>query len=142
LSLNREVVLGLPRDSLDVFALEIGRRVAVGLLEDEVEELCGPRHEWGLEGRTATRYGRQPGYICVGGQKTRIERPRVRSVAGSGGELALGCYGQLRLHAPPLVQRWPRPRRNQVPPRQGYRQLPHLIAALEQHQLGPKTNAG
>lgn len=95
LSLDREEVLGLLQDSLDVFAIEIGRRVAVGLLEDEVEQLCGPRHEWGQEGRTATRYGRQGGYICVGGQKTQIQRPRVRSTAG-GGEVPLERYGQLQ----------------------------------------------
>ena len=96
LSLDREEVLGLLRDSLDVFAIEIGRRVAVGLLEDEVEQLCGPRHEWGQEGRTATRYGRQQGYLCIGGQKTRIQRPRVRSTAAGGGEVPLERYGQLQ----------------------------------------------
>lgn len=96
LSLDREEVLGLLRDSLDVFAMEIGRRVAVGLLEDEVEQLCGRRHEWGQAGRTATRYGRQGGYICVGGQKTRIQRPRVRSTMAEGGEVPLERYGQLQ----------------------------------------------
>lgn len=97
LSLDREEVLGLLRDSLDVFAIEIGRRVAVGLLEDEVQQLCGPRYEWGQADRTATRYGRQQGYICVGGQKTRIQRPRVRSTPDNGGgEVPLERYGQLQ----------------------------------------------
>ncbi len=96
LSLDREVVLDLLRDSLDVFAIEIGRRVAMGLLEDEVEQLCGPRHDWGQAGRTATRYGSQQGYISVGGQKTRIQRPRVRSTADGSGEVLLERYGQLQ----------------------------------------------
>jgi transposase-like protein len=96
LSLDREEVLELLRNSLDVFAIAIGRRVAVGLLEDEVEQLCGPRHDWDQAGRTATRYGRQQGYICVGGQKTRIQRPRVRSTTNHGGEVPLERYGQLQ----------------------------------------------
>lgn len=53
-------------DSLDLFAIEIRRRVAVHLLEDEVEQLFRPRHDWGREGRVATRYGRQQGYVCLG----------------------------------------------------------------------------
>jgi len=75
----------------------MGRRVAISLLEDEVEQLCGPRHEWSQAGRTATRYGRQQGYICVGGQKTRIQRPRVRSTTTQqGGEVRLERYDQLQ----------------------------------------------
>lgn len=95
LSLDREDVLSLLRHSLDLFAVEIGRRVAVGLLDDEVAELCGRRHEWGQADRTATRYGRQPGYICVGGQKIGIERPRVRSTTGAG-EVPLTRYEELQ----------------------------------------------
>jgi transposase-like protein len=95
LSFDREQILSLLQDSLDTFAIEIGRRVAVGLLVDEVQELCGPRHQWGQEGRTATRHGSQPGYVCVGGQKLAIERPRVRSTQG-GGEVPLSRYGELQ----------------------------------------------
>jgi hypothetical protein len=41
---------------LDLFAIEIGRRVAMGLLEDEVNQLCGPRHAWGREGTVIASY--------------------------------------------------------------------------------------
>lgn len=95
LRLDHEEVVALLHDSLDRFAIEIGRRVAVGLLEDEVDERCGPRHEWGRENRTATRYGHQPGYVSVGGQKIRIDRPRVRSTTG-GGEVRLDRYDLLQ----------------------------------------------
>jgi transposase-like protein len=95
LSLDHDEVLGLLRDSLDLFAIEIGRWVAVALLDDEVAQFCGPRHQWGQPERVATRYGRQPGYICVGGQKLRIQRPRVRSTAGEG-EVRLSRYEQLK----------------------------------------------
>jgi transposase-like protein len=95
LSFDRQEILDLLQDSLDTFAIEIGRRVAVGLLVDEVEEICGPRHQWGQEGRRATRYGSQPGYVCVGGQKLSIQRPRVRSTRG-GGEVRLSRYNDLQ----------------------------------------------
>lgn len=113
LSLNRSAIEDLLHNALDQFAIEAGKLVAVKLLEDEVEQLCGPRHEWGQEGRTATRYGHQGGYICLGGQKVPIERPRVRAVSppvsgASGkrasrtsdpaarGELPLSRYAQLQ----------------------------------------------
>lgn len=94
-SLEREDVLSLMQESLDQFAVEIGRRVAVGLLDDEVEQLCGQRHEWGQAERIATRHGRQQGYICVGGQKIGIQRPRVRSTRGQG-EVPLARYEDLQ----------------------------------------------
>lgn len=95
LSLDRQEVVELMQDSLDRFAIEVGRLVAVGLLDDEIEQLCGPKHEWGQTDRTATRYGRQPGYVSIGGQKVRIDRPRVRSTQGRG-ELTLERYQQLQ----------------------------------------------
>ena len=95
LCLDREELLELLQQSLDRFAIEIGRRVALGLLEDEVHERCGPRHQWGQAERQATRHGRQAGYVCVGGQKIAIERPRVRSSDGSG-EVTLARYAQFQ----------------------------------------------
>jgi putative transposase len=95
LSLDQEEVLELLQQSLDLFAIEIGRRVAVGLLDDEVQEHCGPRYQWGQADRKATRYGRQAGYVCVGGQKVSIQRPRVRSAVGAG-EVRLERYDQLQ----------------------------------------------
>jgi transposase-like protein len=88
-------VEALLQASLDTFAIEVGQRVAVSLLEEEVEQLCGRRHEWGREGRRATRYGRQPGYICMGSQKMAILRPRVRSTVGEG-EMQLERYAALQ----------------------------------------------
>ena len=96
LRLDEEEVLALMQDSLDLFAIEIGRRVAVHLLEDEVEQICGPRHDCGREGRVATRYGRQQGYVCLGGQKVRVQRPRLRSLGENGTEIVLERYERLQ----------------------------------------------
>jgi transposase-like protein len=95
LSLDQEEIVELLQNSLDQFAIEIGRRVAVGLLADEVEQLCGPRHEWDRPDRTASRHGRQPGYVSIGGQKIAIQRPRIRSTCGEG-EVRLERYEQLQ----------------------------------------------
>ena len=108
LCLDREELLELLQQSLDRFAIEIGRRVALGLLEDEVQERCGPRHQWGQADRQATRHGRQAGYVCVGGQKIAIERPRVRSSDGSG-EVALARYANCNTPLPcrkPFYDGW------------------------------------
>ncbi|MGH9601453.1 MAG: IS256 family transposase [Terriglobales bacterium] len=95
LALDRDEVVAWLQESLDLFAIAIGRRVAVGLVQDEVAQLCGPRHQWGRPERKATRYGRQPGYVCVGGQKVGVQRPRVRSTHGQG-EVRLQRYEQLQ----------------------------------------------
>lgn len=96
LHLDEQKVLELMRQSLDGFAIEIGRQVAVQLLEDEVEQLCGPRHQWGQPGRTASRYGHQRGYVCLGGQKVRVSRPRVRSLGAGNSEVPLERYASLQ----------------------------------------------
>lgn len=96
LCLDEEETLELLHRSLDQFAIELGTRVAVQLLEDEVTQLCGPRHQWGQAKRRATRYGHQPGYICLGGQKVRVSRPRVRAAGEVGSEVALDRYERLQ----------------------------------------------
>jgi len=69
--------------------------VAVGLLEAEVEQLCGERYEHAPGKRTVTRHGGQRGWAMVAGQKVPLERPRVRHTDGSG-EAKLAVYQQLQ----------------------------------------------
>ena len=61
--------------------------VAVGLLEDEVEQLCGGRYERGPEKRVARRHGAQRGWAMVAGQKVPLTRPRVRHTDGDEAQL-------------------------------------------------------
>jgi transposase-like protein len=93
--LDRDEVLGLLKEGVHNLAVEISRLVAVGLLEDEVEQLCGERYERNPNGRTATRYGGQRGWAVVAGQKVPLERPRVRRTDGSG-EAPLEVYRLLQ----------------------------------------------
>ncbi len=94
LPLCREELMALMQDSLSSFATEMGLRVAVQLLEDEVTRRCGPRYERRAE-RQLTRHGRQPGVVTLAGQKLPIARPRIRRTDGQG-ELKLETYDLLQ----------------------------------------------
>jgi transposase-like protein len=84
----------MTRTALSSFAAEMGLLVAQRLLEDEVTQLCGARHERQTE-REMTRYGHQGGYVTLAGQKGRIQKPRVRNLK-SGGEVELERYRLLQ----------------------------------------------
>lgn len=72
-----EAVLEMSRETLSSFAVEMGLKVAQCLLEDEVTQRCGQRHERVLN-RTETRFGHQRGFITIAGQKVTVDKPRVR----------------------------------------------------------------
>jgi putative transposase len=94
LVLDAEEMVAMLQDSLTDFATEVGLKVARLLLEDEVQQRCGPRYER-LPERTVTRYGRQRGVVVIAGQKLPIERPRVRYTQRCG-EAELATYGRLQ----------------------------------------------
>lgn len=83
LPLDIEALVEMTRQSLSSFAVEVGLRVAQCLLEDEVTQRCGERHER-QPLRQETRFGHQPGYITIAGQKVSLAKPRVRSTSGRG----------------------------------------------------------
>jgi putative transposase len=91
---NRAELRQMMQDGLHSLALELGRIVAVGMLEDEVTQLCGAPHGRNPE-RQQVRHGYDPGWITMGSQKVPIERPRVRSVKDRG-EVRLHNYPQLQ----------------------------------------------
>jgi putative transposase len=86
-----EPLLELLRQSVRNLALEAGIRVAKRVIDDEVNRLCGERYSHG--GEQFYRHGTQQGVIVVGGQKVRIEKPRVRSTSN---EVALESYELLQ----------------------------------------------
>ena len=83
LPLDVEALVEMTRQSLSSFAVEVGLRVAQCLLEDEVTQRCGERHER-QPGRQETRFGHQPGFITIASQKVSLAKPRVRSTNGRG----------------------------------------------------------
>lgn len=85
-------MIELLQQSLHEVGVEIGRIVAIKLLEDEVTRLCGDRHER-AEGRQGSRHGRQAGWITIGGQKLRVDKPRARR---NGHEMELERYALMQ----------------------------------------------
>jgi putative transposase len=72
---------------------QAGLQILRATLENEVTRRVGPPHR---PNPTAgcVRWGKQPGYVVFAGQKTPLERPRVRTREGQ--EVELESYGQLQ----------------------------------------------
>jgi transposase-like protein len=94
LPLDVESLVEITRQTLSSFATEMGLRVAQCLLEDEVTQRCGQRHERRPE-RELTRFGHQRGYVTIAGQKAPIQKPRIR-YTDQRGEAELERYGLLQ----------------------------------------------
>lgn len=90
LPLGPEALQAMLSDELHSFAIDLGLLMANRFLEAEVTRLCGQRYERQPQ-RQHTRYGHQPGFVTVAGQKATIRRPRVRQ-AGGGREVELPLY--------------------------------------------------
>ena len=94
LTLDRSDVLRQMQEGLHRLGVSLGLELAAMMMTDEVERLCGEKHERRPH-REATRHGHQRGVITIAGQKMPIEKPRVRS-AKTRGEIALEAYGLAR----------------------------------------------
>lgn len=77
LPLDVEALVEMTRVTLNNFATEMGLLVAQRLLEDEVTQRCGERHERRPD-RELTRFGHQAGYVTLAGQKATVRKPRMR----------------------------------------------------------------
>lgn len=94
LTLDRGEVERLVNEELHRSALSVGVAVIAELMEEEVRSLCGSRRKRGAA-RVGHRYGRQGGYVVIGGQKVAIDKPRVRTIDGSR-EIQLSLYHRLQ----------------------------------------------
>jgi hypothetical protein len=84
----------LMQDSLESLPLGLCLLVAAGLLEHEVNRLCGPRYQR-QPGRSHSRYGHQHGVATLAGWRVVIKRPRVRHTDGRR-EVSLETYARLQ----------------------------------------------
>jgi transposase-like protein len=94
LPLGPEALREMLEGDLHRFAIDLGLLVAGRFLESEVTRLCGTRYQRNPD-RQHTRYGHQPGFVTLAGQKASIQRPRVRQ-AGGGSEVELSLYQALQ----------------------------------------------
>jgi transposase-like protein len=68
------------------------RELIVGVMREEVEQLCGPRHR-PAPGTEHFRSGSAPGYVLYEGRRMDLDRPRVRRQTDSGtAETLLASY--------------------------------------------------
>jgi transposase-like protein len=83
-------LVGAAREGLLALSVGVGLGVLTELMEEEVEEVVGPkgRHD---RDRTAVRHGHQDGEVTLGGRRVAVRRPRARTADGES-EVALATY--------------------------------------------------
>lgn len=86
-------VLELVQEGLMNLALAAFTKVAEQMMDWEVGELVGAKHQ-ANQSRESMRWGRQRGYCVVSGQKVPLQRPRVRDTRQR--EIPLGSYAMLQ----------------------------------------------
>jgi putative transposase len=78
------------KEGLLALSVGVGLGVLAELMEEEVDEVVGPKGRHDPE-RTAVRHGHAAGEVTLGGRRVQVERPRVRSADGDR-ELPLRSY--------------------------------------------------
>jgi transposase-like protein len=88
----KEIVELMPRGLMGV-ALTTFTKLAEEVMGHEVTALVGPKNQ-ANQTRENVRWGSEPGYCVVGGQKVHLQRPRVRDTRQR--EVPLGSYEMLQ----------------------------------------------
>ena len=83
-------LVGAAREGLLALSVEVGLGVLRELLEEEVDELVGPKGKWNPD-RTAVRHGHEGGEVTLGGRRVQVTRPRARTADGES-EVPLVTY--------------------------------------------------
>jgi putative transposase len=86
-------LVGAAQEGLLALSVGVGLGVMAELMEEEVDEVVGPKGKHDPE-RTAVRHGHDSGEVTLGGRRVAVERPRVRSADG-GEEVGLATYRHL-----------------------------------------------
>ena len=83
-------LVGAAKQGLLALSVEVGLGVLRELLEQEVDELVGPKGKWNPD-RSAVRHGHEDGEVTLGGRRVAVRRPRVRT-AEAESEVPLATY--------------------------------------------------
>lgn len=83
-------LLASAKEGLLALGAEVALEVLGRLLEEEVEELVGPKGKHNPD-RSAVRHGHERGEVTLGGRRVGVNRPRVRTADGET-ELPLVTY--------------------------------------------------
>jgi putative transposase len=74
-------LVGAAKEGLLALSVGVGLGVMAELIEEEVDEVVGPKGEHNPE-RTAVRHGHEAGEVTLGGRRVSVQRPRVRTADG------------------------------------------------------------
>jgi putative transposase len=83
-------LVGAAKEGLLALSVGVGLGVLSEMLEEEVDDVVGPKGKWNRE-RTAVRHGHEDGEVTLGGRRVEVRRPRVRSADGES-EVQLATY--------------------------------------------------
>ena len=83
-------LVGSAKEGLLALSVGVGLGVLAELLEEEVEEVVGPKGKHDPD-RRAVRHGHETGEVTLGGRRVQVERPRMRSADGRA-EVRLATY--------------------------------------------------
>ena len=83
-------LVGAAKEGLLALSVGVGLGVLSELMEEEVDEVVGPKGEHN-PGRSAVRHGHEAGEVTLGGRRVAVERPRARSAHGES-EVGLRTY--------------------------------------------------
>ena len=75
-------LVGAAKEGLMALSVATGLGVLAELLEDEVDEVVGPKHARDPD-RSAVRHGHEAGEVTLGGRRVAVERPRTRTADGA-----------------------------------------------------------
>jgi transposase-like protein len=83
-------LVGAAKEGLLALSVGVGLGVLTELMEEEVDEVVGPKGRWNQD-RDAVRHGHEDGEVTLGGRRVEVKRPRVRTAAGDA-EVHLSTY--------------------------------------------------
>ena len=83
-------LVGAAKEGLLALSVSVGLGVLAELMEEELNEVVGPKGGWNPE-RTAVRHGHEDGEVTLGGRRVRVCRPRARTADGES-EVPLRTY--------------------------------------------------
>src|SRR5881296_3826905 len=83
-------LVGAAKEGLLALSVGVGLGVLAEMLEEEVDEVVGPKGKWNRD-RTAVRHGHDDGEVTLGARRVEVRRPRVRTADGES-EVPLETY--------------------------------------------------
>jgi putative transposase len=83
-------LVGAAKEGLLALSVGVGLGVLSEMLEEEVDDVVGPKGKWNPE-RIAVRHGHEDGEVTLGGRRVEVKRPRVRTADGES-EVRLETY--------------------------------------------------